>query len=187
MVWEESEAACKICLQTSALKAPLETLFRDAWKALRFDFPTLSVVAEGSKKKYLPATAERVQHWIEETFSVNTVLSAKEIVPTLHLQRLPYLIFLPLSSEIIFTALTGASTHLAHASCWNDSLNLSLKARQATYRAGILNIKTSPRAWKMHSALLELGRPQWKPRWKPFEGGTLRLLIPPPAYPSTVT
>ena len=95
-------AACKICLQTSALKAPLETLFRDAWKAPRFDFPTLSVVAEGSKKKCLPATAERVQHWIEETFSVNNVLSAKEIVPTLHSQKLPCLIFLPLSSEIIF-------------------------------------------------------------------------------------
>ena len=95
-------AVCKIGLQTSALKRPLETLFRDAWKALRFEFPALTVVAEGSKKVYLPPTAERVEHWIEETFSVNTAFSAKKIVPTLHLQKLPCLIFLPLSSEIIF-------------------------------------------------------------------------------------
>ena len=95
-------AVCKIGVQTSALQAPLETLFRDAWKALRFDFPALSVAAEDSKKKYLAATAERVEYWVEETFSVNTVLSAEDIVPTLHLKRLPCLIFLPPSSEVIF-------------------------------------------------------------------------------------
>ena len=59
------------------------------------------MVAQGSKKKYLPATAESVEHWIKETFSVNTVLAAKDIVPTLHLKKLPCLIFLPLLSEII--------------------------------------------------------------------------------------
>ena len=95
-------AVCKLGVQTLALKVPLETLFRDAWKALRFDFPALSVVAEGSKKKYLAATAERVEHWVKESFSVDTVLSAKDIVPTLHLKKLPCLIFLPPSSEIIF-------------------------------------------------------------------------------------
>lgn len=95
-------AVCKIGVQTSALQAPLETLLRDAWKALRFDFPALSVAAEDSKKKYLAATAERVEYWVEETFSVNTVLSAEDIVPTLHLKKLPCLIFLPPSSEVIF-------------------------------------------------------------------------------------
>ena len=95
-------AVCKIDVQASALKIPLETLIREAWKALRFDFPALSVVAEGSRKKYLAATPERLEHWVEETFSVNTVSSARDIVPTLHLKKLPRLIFLPPSREIIF-------------------------------------------------------------------------------------
>ena len=95
-------AVCKIGVQPLALKAPLETLFRDAWKALRFDFPALSVIADGSKKKYVAATAERVEHWVMETFSVNTTLPANDLIPTLHLKKLPCLIVLPLSSEIIF-------------------------------------------------------------------------------------
>lgn len=95
-------SVCKIRASASTSAGPLETLIRDAWKALRFDFPALSVVVEGSKKKYLAATAERREDWIEETFSVVTALSANEIVPTLHLKRLPCLIFLPRSSDIIF-------------------------------------------------------------------------------------
>ncbi|MDI1488084.1 MAG: hypothetical protein OHK93_007358 [Ramalina farinacea] len=95
-------SVCKIRALPSTTAIPLETLIRDAWEALRFDFPALSVVVEGSKKKYVAATAERRADWIEETFSIITSLSANEIIPTLHLKRLPRLIFLPQSSEIIF-------------------------------------------------------------------------------------
>ena len=94
-------AVCEFGVQ-SALKAPLETIFRDAWKALRFDFPALSVIADGSKKKYVAATAERVEQWVMETFSVNTTHPANDLVPTLYLKKLPCLIVLPQSSEVIF-------------------------------------------------------------------------------------
>lgn len=95
-------AICKIGIQDKAIEAHLESLLREAWKTLRFDYPALSVVAEGTTKKYLTATAERVEKWAEETFSVNITLTANEIVPMLHLRKLPCLVFLPASSEVIF-------------------------------------------------------------------------------------
>jgi hypothetical protein len=76
---------------------------RDAWKALRFECPALSVFADGSQKKYLAATPNRVERWAEETFSINnTARAASSVVPTLHLRKLPYLVFLSSSSEVIF-------------------------------------------------------------------------------------
>ena len=95
-------SVCKLRASSSTSVVPLEISIRDAWEALRFEFPALSVVVEGSRKQYLAATAERRADWMEETFSVITTLSANEILPTLHLNRLPRLIFLPRSSEIIF-------------------------------------------------------------------------------------
>ena len=95
-------SVCKIRAPASTSAVPLEISIQNAWSALRFDFPALSVVVEGSKKKYLAAIPERRAEWIKETFSVITTLSANEIVPTLHLKRLPCLIFLPKTSEIIF-------------------------------------------------------------------------------------
>ena len=95
-------AVCKISFHNKAVEAHVESLLREAWKALRFDYPALSVVAEGPRKKYLAATAERVEQWAEETFSVNTSLTANQIVPTLHLRKLPCLVFLSASSEVIF-------------------------------------------------------------------------------------
>ncbi|MCJ1242267.1 hypothetical protein MMC14_010274 [Varicellaria rhodocarpa] len=93
---------CKISIQDLTLQKPLETLLRDAWKALRGDLPALGVVAEGSTKKYLAATPELVEKWAKATFYVNTVLPANKIVPNLHLRKLPCLFFLPQSSEVIF-------------------------------------------------------------------------------------
>ncbi|KAI1396511.1 hypothetical protein F4819DRAFT_475059 [Hypoxylon fuscum] len=95
---------CKINVQGSGPKSPSEIILRNAWKLLRFEFPALSVMVEDSKKKYLVATADRVEQWAKETFIVETMLSVNEIVPTLHLRKLPCLIYLPSSSEIIFHA-----------------------------------------------------------------------------------
>ncbi|KAI1502203.1 hypothetical protein F5X99DRAFT_427579 [Biscogniauxia marginata] len=95
-------AVCKISVQNSDREASLETLLCDAWRNTRFEFPGLSVVADGSTKEYVAATAERVEHWVGQTFSVDAVHSALDIVSTLHLRRLPCLIFLPPSSEVIF-------------------------------------------------------------------------------------
>ena len=93
---------CTISLKDSNVFESLETLLRNAWKALRYEFPNLSVVAEHSKKKYLAAQPLCVEKWAMETFSVNTISTAADLVPTLHLKKLPCLIFLPQASEVIF-------------------------------------------------------------------------------------
>lgn len=93
---------CKISQKDSSGDKTLETLLRNAWKALRYEFPNLSVVAEHSKKKYPAAHPRCVEEWATETFYVNTISSAADLVPTLHLMKLPCLIFLPQASEVIF-------------------------------------------------------------------------------------
>lgn len=95
-------AVCKVTLREPTLKPPLDILLRNGWKALRFDYPALSVVANRSEKMYKAATPELVEQWVEETFSVDILHTAKEILSTLHLRKLPCLIFLPQSSEVIF-------------------------------------------------------------------------------------
>ncbi|KAI1412821.1 hypothetical protein F5Y13DRAFT_190028 [Hypoxylon sp. FL1857] len=97
-------AACKISVKDEGLNSRLENILRDAWKRLRFDFPSLAVVVEGPNKAYQVADPERMEQWAEETFSVNAAVSVDEILPRLHLGKLPYLIFLPSSSAVIFHA-----------------------------------------------------------------------------------
>ncbi|KAF3055674.1 hypothetical protein GL218_07130 [Daldinia childiae] len=94
--------ACKISAKDVDLDSRLGTLLRDAWKRLRFDFPSLTVVIDGPSKLYQAASVENVERWAEETFSIDSTLSINQILPTLHLKKLPCLIFLPSSSDIIF-------------------------------------------------------------------------------------
>jgi hypothetical protein len=79
-----------------------EVLLRDSWKCLRFAYPTLSVVTEGSHKIYKAASSEAVEAWAQETFHVETHLSAEQLVQNLHLRKLPCLYFLPQSSTVVF-------------------------------------------------------------------------------------
>ena len=76
---------------------------RNAWKLLRTDFPSLGVVADAKQKRSVAATIDGIDKWAEETFDVNkTEISAHKIVSSLHLRQLPYLCYLPATSEVIF-------------------------------------------------------------------------------------
>ncbi|OTB00227.1 hypothetical protein M426DRAFT_66262 [Hypoxylon sp. CI-4A] len=96
--------ACKIVAKDLGLNLSLETIIRNAWKRLGFDFPSLAVIVDGSNKVYQAASAVQAEQWVEETFSVNTSSSVDEILPTLHSRKLPYLVFFPSSSCILFHA-----------------------------------------------------------------------------------
>lgn len=91
---------CKIHFPDTS-PAARESLVHHAWEALRIEHPSLGVVVEESQKRYTTASPASMEDWVSETFSV-TELPADAVIPTLHLKRLPCLIFLPLSSEIIF-------------------------------------------------------------------------------------
>lgn len=97
---------CKIRIgDDSTSTEARERLLLDAWKSLQADYPSLSVfVDDGQRKMYQAATADAGQtRWASETFVVHhTGRPADEIVSTLHMRKLPCLIFLPASSEVIF-------------------------------------------------------------------------------------
>lgn len=81
----------------------LGELLREAWTRLRFDFPALSVFEDGGKKTYLEATPANVKAWADNTFWVNDgAVSARHVVAVLHLRKLPCLIYVSRSSEVLF-------------------------------------------------------------------------------------
>jgi hypothetical protein len=76
---------------------------RQAWIRLRFDFPALTVFEEGGKKTYLAATAANIETWANDTFWVDDQAdAARQVVGDLHLRKLPCLVFVPRSSEVLF-------------------------------------------------------------------------------------
>ncbi|KAM7214806.1 Major facilitator superfamily domain containing protein [Rhypophila decipiens] len=80
-----------------------KTSLAEAWRRLRYDFPSLTVFEQDGKKQYLGPTQDRLDKWVDDTFSVNDAAeSATQIIPTLHLQKLPRLVFIPQSSELLF-------------------------------------------------------------------------------------
>ncbi|KAK4214355.1 major facilitator superfamily domain-containing protein [Rhypophila decipiens] len=80
-----------------------KTSLAQAWRRLRFDFPSLTVFEQDGKKQYLEPTRDRLDKWADDTFSVNDAAeSATQIIPMLHLQKLPRLVFILHSSELLF-------------------------------------------------------------------------------------
>lgn len=84
--------------------ADKETALRQAWKALRYEFPGMIVAPEdGFKKIYETPTAESTQKWLDKTFFVETKRTADEIISeAVPLQEVPSLYYLPATSEILF-------------------------------------------------------------------------------------
>ncbi|KAI0469931.1 hypothetical protein GGR56DRAFT_661285 [Xylariaceae sp. FL0804] len=101
---QEHGSVYSIC-KISALHHDPTTLhfaLRNAWRRLRFDFPALTVFEQNKTKIYAGATPDCVEQWVEETFSISDATSATSVVPYLHLRRLPLLVFVPQTSEVIF-------------------------------------------------------------------------------------
>lgn len=87
---------------TSTGLGALGEKLRQAWTRLRFDYPALTVFEAGGKKTYLAATATNIETWVNDTFWVdNAAGSAPQVAAGLHLRRLPCLVFVPQSSEVL--------------------------------------------------------------------------------------
>lgn len=79
------------------------TALRQAWQALRFDCPTLSLVTNGPTKIYQqPDGMAAIEEWTNETMIVEERRELGEVLECLHLQRLPCLYYFPWSSEVLF-------------------------------------------------------------------------------------
>lgn len=73
-----------------------------AWKALLLEYPGLSVRPDGYTKHFVQLSESVVEEWANETFVVELDLSADEVISSAEPKALPYLFFLPPSSEIVF-------------------------------------------------------------------------------------
>jgi hypothetical protein len=84
--------------------ADKEAALRQAWKALRYEFPGMIVAPEdGFKKIYKTPNAESTQKWLDETFFIERKRTADEIISeAVPLQEVPSLYYLPATSEILF-------------------------------------------------------------------------------------
>ncbi|AEO64819.1 uncharacterized protein THITE_124062 [Thermothielavioides terrestris NRRL 8126] len=98
-------AICRIRIAHPLSTGP-ETLsekLRQAWTWLRCDFPALTVFEEGGRKTYLEANAANIETWVNDTFWVDDEAdAARDVVADLHLRRLPCLVFVPRSFEVLF-------------------------------------------------------------------------------------
>lgn len=76
---------------------------RNAWIALRFEFPGLALVPSGlDRKVYTAPDAASVDKWANETFSVASApIDADSILAAYPLRDLPLLYFLPESSSVL--------------------------------------------------------------------------------------
>ena len=82
--------------------AEMATAVEQAWKGLLYEYPGLSVKPEGSTKVFEPLSEQVVEQWADQTFSVGTGLSADDVVQRSGPGKLPSLVFLPESSELVF-------------------------------------------------------------------------------------
>ncbi|KAI1775064.1 hypothetical protein F4818DRAFT_417684 [Hypoxylon cercidicola] len=80
------------------------TALRDAWKALRQEFPGLAIVPDGlTKKTYVLPDASRVERWADETFFVDHT-DPDAILASYPARDTPSMYFFPESSQVLFLA-----------------------------------------------------------------------------------
>ncbi|KAI2621283.1 hypothetical protein GGR54DRAFT_96454 [Hypoxylon sp. NC1633] len=98
------------CVCTFELGSPFSprdptTALRDAWKALRHEFPSLAIRPDGlTNKKYTLPDASSVEEWVKETFIVDRTTRPEDIVASYPARDTPSLYFFPESSQILFLA-----------------------------------------------------------------------------------
>ncbi|KAM0470899.1 hypothetical protein ACHAPX_009652 [Trichoderma viride] len=95
---------CEIRLEDGSAAFDLVAGLKASWKRLRFEFPALSVVPEGSGKVYAtPRSMKDVDDWASKTFIVEPDQSPESIIrAAAGPYDLPRLYYFPKSSKVLF-------------------------------------------------------------------------------------
>jgi NRPS condensation-like uncharacterized protein len=100
--------ACQVKFGTNFTSEEVTTALQDAWKALRFEFPALTLIPDGYEAVYPDAgeggkvgSQKAVDDWAQKTFRVEPLLTVEEILADYKLHDLPELIWLPATSQVV--------------------------------------------------------------------------------------
>nr|ANM86398.1 putative voltage-dependent L-type calcium channel [Cladonia uncialis subsp. uncialis]AUW31100.1 putative voltage-dependent L-type calcium channel [Cladonia uncialis subsp. uncialis] len=93
---------CHFRLGQSFGKRDTGAALREAWKALMFEYPGLSVVPDGLTKVFIIPDAQTAEKWVDQTFFVESTENAETIIANSTIKDLPSLFYLSSSSEIVF-------------------------------------------------------------------------------------
>jgi hypothetical protein len=99
---------CQVKFGTGITSEEVTAALRNAWKALRYEFPSLTLMPDGYEAVY-PGVSGRgkssaqnaVDDWAQETFRVDPLLTVEEILADYKLHDLPELIWLPATSQVV--------------------------------------------------------------------------------------
>ncbi|KAI0161028.1 hypothetical protein GGR52DRAFT_156878 [Hypoxylon sp. FL1284] len=97
--------SCTLELGPSLSQRDPATALRDAWKALRQEFPALAIVPDGlTKKTYILPNASRVEKWAGETFIVERNTDPDAVLASYPARDHPSMYYFPKSSQVLFLA-----------------------------------------------------------------------------------
>lgn len=125
-------SSCKVTCSGS-LAHGITAALRDAWKALRIEFPALGLVIDGYDSVYRPANKVRnekyhngdsLEQWAQETFSIEHKRTVEDIIAQYPLNDLPTLFWLPQSLELMILISHWRSDGLGSVMLLNRLLEL---------------------------------------------------------------
>lgn len=100
--------ACQVKFNAYISSDEVIVALRNAWKALRFEFPALTLIPDdyeavypGLSKEMKVAAQDAVDDWAQKTFRVDPLLTVEEILADYNLHDLPELIWLPATSQVV--------------------------------------------------------------------------------------
>jgi hypothetical protein len=132
---------CKVTYSGS-LAHGITTALRDAWKALRIQFPALGLVIDGSDAVYRPVnqagnekydSIDTLEQFAQATFSVEESRTVEEIVAHFPLNDLPSLYWLPRSSELMILNSHWRSDGLGSVMLLNRFLELLVEPSEVLH------------------------------------------------------
>lgn len=99
---------CQVKFGSDPISEDVAAALLNAWKALRFEFPALTLIPDGYEAVYPSASQEgkvgvqnAVDDWVQKTFRVDPLLTVEEILANYKLHDLPELIWLPATSQVV--------------------------------------------------------------------------------------
>ncbi|PCH03994.1 Hypothetical protein PENO1_029960 [Penicillium occitanis (nom. inval.)] len=99
---------CQIKFSADLTSEEVIVALRNGWKALRFEFPALTLIPDGYEAVYpgiseggISSVQDAIDDWAQKTCRADPLLTVEEILANYKLHNLPELIWLPATSQVV--------------------------------------------------------------------------------------